>query len=92
MPESAFYAIIDGDVQGVGYRFFALRHARRLGVKGYVRNLDDGTVEVWAEGDKEKLDEFLEYLKEGPSAAFVREIKLEWVNPQGTFSDFNITF
>ena len=50
-------AIVHGDVQGVGYRFFAQRQAARLGLRGYVRNLRDGTVEVVAEGPRPLLDQ-----------------------------------
>ena len=58
--------VVRGHVQGVGYRAFARVHAQALGVTGTVRNLDDGTVEVIAQGNKEQLDAFAGYLHRGP--------------------------
>jgi acylphosphatase len=92
MTSASFHAIIEGEVQGVGYRFFVHRHAKRLAVKGFVRNLPDGTVEVLAEGEREALNELLELLKEGPPAAFVRDVKVEWLPPKNEFRDFIISF
>ena len=59
---------IHGKVQGVGYRFFATRVARRLGLKGSIKNQRDGTVEAMVEGEKKAIDEWIEELKEGPRA------------------------
>ena len=65
-------AIVYGDVQGVFFRAFASRQARELGLTGYVRNLPDGeSVEVEAEGERNKLEELIGYLKVGPPAAKV---------------------
>lgn len=58
-------------MQGVGYRFFAERAAADLGLKGYVRNLPDGRVEVYAAGNEQSLDHLGEQLREGPRAARV---------------------
>jgi len=58
--------IITGRVQGVGYRYFACREAEALGVTGHVRNLPDGSVEVVAEADRERLEAFAGRLREGP--------------------------
>src|SRR5882724_1585440 len=60
---------IHGKVQGVGYRFFATRVARRLGLKGYITNTRDGSVEAAVEGEKSAIDEWVEELKEGPRYA-----------------------
>ena len=65
--------IIDGEVQGVGYRFFALRAAARHEIPGTVRNLPDGRVEVIAEGDREAIDGFRNELATGPYLARVSE-------------------
>jgi len=88
----AFHAIVEGEVQGVGFRYSALREARALGVAGWVRNADDGTVEVWAEGEDAALEEFLAWLKVGPSAAWVRGVKVSWEVPKGTYSSFSVAF
>ena len=61
-------------VQGVGYRFFAQRVASRLGVRGYVKNLFDGRVEVYAIGSLEKLKALRDELRKGPSFANVGEV------------------
>jgi acylphosphatase len=62
---------ITGRVQGVGYRYFALREAQSLGVAGFARNLPDGSVEVVAEGAAEAVRAFEERLREGPAFARV---------------------
>src|SRR5258707_967678 len=68
---------IHGKVQGVGYRFFATRVARRLGLKGWIENNRDATVEAMVEGEKNAIDEWLEELKEGPRYAEVTKIDEE---------------
>ncbi len=88
----AFHAIVEGEVQGVGFRYSAMREARELGVAGWVRNAEDGTVEVWAEGEDAALGEFIAWLKVGPSAAWVREVKLKWDAPKGSYTSFGIAF
>lgn len=67
--------LISGRVQGVGYRFFAERWAHELGVCGYVKNLWDGRVEIYAIGDEAALDEFKRHLFEGPRSARVTGIE-----------------
>jgi acylphosphatase len=82
--------LISGEVQGVGYRFFAQRAAARHQVVGYVRNLPDGRVEALAEGETASVEAFLQDLATGPawaSVANVEEINLE---PKGTYSSFLI--
>jgi acylphosphatase len=67
--------LIRGRVQGVGYRAFAQREAVRLGLRGWVRNLDDGRVEVLAAGSAARLDEFAGALHRGPRWAEVRGVE-----------------
>jgi acylphosphatase len=64
--------LISGRVQGVGFRYFAQRAARELGVTGWARNLDDGSVEVHANGSRKQLDDFEARLRKGPPGADVR--------------------
>jgi acylphosphatase len=71
MKKIAKKYVISGRVQGVGYRFFAERWAEQLGISGYVKNLWDGGVEVYAIGDEVSLEQFKIRLTEGPSAARV---------------------
>jgi acylphosphatase len=80
-----------GSVQGVGYRYFAQRVAVRLGLGGYVKNLRDGRVEVYAIGTLEQLAEFRLELERGPQAAEVREVMEEEAGVDGRFaSGFSI--
>jgi len=67
--------VIAGRVQGVGFRFFAERVANQLGICGYVKNLWDGNVEVYAIGDPESLEELKRHLAEGPRSARVTSIE-----------------
>jgi acylphosphatase len=84
--------LVSGVVQGVGYRYFVLRIARRLGVRGYVRNLPDGRVEVYAEGTPEQLDQLRAYLREGPPAAVVEGIEETEVQPSGRWDSFEVVY
>ena len=67
----AFHAIIKGEVQGVGFRMSAVIRAERLGLKGWVRNNEDGDVEVWAEGEPEALEQFYSWLQVGSAEVLV---------------------
>ena len=67
--------VISGRVQGVGYRFFAEQWAERLGIAGYVKNLWDGTVEVYAIADPVTLEEYKRRLAEGPQMARVTGVR-----------------
>lgn len=81
--------IVSGMVQGVGYRFFALREAKKLGINGSARNLYDGNVEVIAIGIKENLDIYKELLLKGPQRAYVTKITEDNVSDI-SFEDFYI--
>jgi acylphosphatase len=74
----------------VGFRYYARREALSLGLRGWVRNLPDGSVELVAEGEPEALAAFREWLEEGPPGASVRDIDVETRAPTGHFSDFSI--
>jgi acylphosphatase len=81
---------IHGKVQGVGYRFFATRVARRLGLKGSIQNLRDGTVEAIVEGESKAIDEWVEDLREGPRYAEVTNIEQETKEFTGRLGDFDV--
>jgi acylphosphatase len=83
-------ATVYGRVQGVFFRAFVARHARDMGLAGYVRNLPDGAVEVWAEGDRNQLERLSSFLKEGPPGARVKEVVTSWAEFTGNFPDFRI--
>jgi acylphosphatase len=74
---------VHGRVQGVGYRYFVMREADRLGVTGYARNLPDGRVEVVAEGPDAALAELEEVLRRGPSFAAVDGVEREAITARG---------
>jgi acylphosphatase len=82
--------LIRGEVQGVGYRFFAQRAAARHQVVGYVRNCPDGTVEALAEGAPNSVEEFKHDLATGPQWAVVRQVEEISLDPTGTYSSFRI--
>jgi acylphosphatase len=74
-PRAARRWVIRGRVQGVGFRYFAQQAASALGLTGYARNLDDGSVEVYAAGAPEKLSDFAARLRQGPRWADVRGVE-----------------
>ena len=84
-------AIIHGYVQGVGYRAFAAREGRRLGLDGMVRNRPDGTVEVVAEGKRPVLEELLHALQRGPSEAEVQRVEVRWGAAERRLAGFQIS-
>lgn len=82
--------LVSGEVQGVGYRYFAQRAAARHQVLGYVRNLTDGRVEAWAEGEAESVEAFKQDLAAGPTFSRVEHVEELNVEPTGTYSLFRI--
>ena len=94
MPQlAAVRAIVHGRVQGVFFRDFTSQHARRLGLRGYVRNLSSGSaVEVVAEGEPDKLKELIARLKEGPPRAAVDRVDVTWREPGGDYSGFSVRY
>jgi acylphosphatase len=89
-PDSAFSALIQGRVQGVGFRYSACHEARLGGICGWVRNTPEGDVEVWAEGPREKLTAFLQWLYRGPPHARVDSVRYEMRAPQGRYRNFSV--
>lgn len=89
--DARVHIIVEGLVQGVGFRWFVHRRAEALGVRGWVRNLYDGNVEVEAEAERAMLEEFIKEVKVGPRSAQVTNLKIEWkkINA-GEFSRFEI--
>jgi len=86
------HAVVRGRVQGVGFRYFVIQKALGLGLRGYARNADDGSVEVLAQGPRPALENLLALLRRGPSAADVREIEVNWGEPSSHFSSFHVRF
>ena len=70
--------LIAGDVQGVGFRAFTRRHALDMDLHGYAENLDDGRLEIVAEGERDDLEALLHQLRRGPAHAEVAEVDVTW--------------
>ena len=81
---------LSGDVQGVGFRFFAQRAAARHQVVGYVKNLDDGRVEALAEGPARNVEAFKHELATGPRFSAVDHVEEINLDPSGAYSSFRI--
>lgn len=80
---------IYGKVQGVGFRYSTLQKANELGVTGFVKNRIDGSVYIEADGEPEILDQFVSWCKQGPSSAYVDDIKIDAV-PFNNYKTFRI--
>ena len=97
-PESptavvSLHAIVRGRVQGVNFRDFVYARAISLGLTGYVRNLPDmRSVEVVAEGQRERLELLVEHLKKGPRRARVDSVEVQWGEASGQYTQFGVTF
>jgi acylphosphatase len=83
---------VHGKVQGVGFRFFATRVARRLGLKGSIENLRDGTVEAIIEGESKMIDDWINEIKEGPRYAEVTQVDQDVRDFTGKLPDFDVKF
>ena len=73
------HLIVKGRVQGVNFRYYTARKANLLGIKGFVKNLPNGDVEVKAQGSEEMLKELLIFCRKGPESAEVEEVIVQWV-------------
>ena len=82
--------LITGLVQGVFFRREITDLARRLGISGWVKNLQDGRVEALAEGDRTQLDELIRFCYIGPRGSVVRKVEVEWTDYSGEFRGFRI--
>ena len=84
------HVLISGQVQGVFFRYHTKEMAKGVGVGGWVRNLPDGRVEAVFEGEKEKIDEMIEFCRKGPPSAHVTKLEVKWEPFKGEFEDFEI--
>jgi len=89
--KKAYKVLIQGRVQGVGFRYYTEQQARRLGISGWVRNCADGSVETLICGDESQTETMLSWLKHGPISASVSTINIEKSQTMPA-SDFRITF
>ena len=81
-----------GLVQGVFFRASTRDVGKRLGLKGTVRNMTDGSVEIIAEGTEEKLNRLIKFAKQGPPSAEVYDVQVKWEKAKGNMSYFGISF
>ena len=84
--------VVNGLVQGVGYRYFVIREAKSLGLKGFTKNLYTGEVLTVVEGEKALIEEMIKKLSVGPSHASVKNCKVDWQEPQNEFTEFEVKF
>jgi acylphosphatase len=84
------HAVVHGRVQGVGYRAFAARSARQIGLTGWVRNRFNGTVETIAEGERSQLEQYLRDLHRGPGPSNVSQVDADWEPGTMEFDQFKV--
>jgi len=88
--QKRYNVIVSGRVQGVSFRWFVARTAERLGVKGWVRNNYDGSVESVVEGEESSVMQFIAEIRRGPSSAMVTDLEISEETPKSEFDSFNI--
>jgi acylphosphatase len=92
VDRTAAEIIVEGRVQGVGYRDFVRRRAIGLGVAGYVMNLADGRVRVHAEGARVVIEDLVRQLEKGPPLSRVDRIAVRWLLPGRRFTSFEVRY
>ena len=90
MANKRVQLFVRGRVQGVFFRAAAQREARRLGVVGWVKNRNDGSVELLAEGEEDAIKEIIGWAQRGPSASRVENVDVRWRGYTGEFFEFRI--
>jgi len=90
--KNRLHVIVYGIVQGVGYRYSTYRKALQLGLTGWVRNKNDGSVEATFEGPHEKLEEMLSWCWKGPAFAQVSDIQVKWEEGDTKYTSFEILY
>jgi acylphosphatase len=91
-PTIAAEILVEGRVQGVGYRNFVQRKAAQLGLSGYVMNLKDGNVRIRVEGGRDAIDGLARALTKGPPLARVDNLAVTWRPPTGRFTAFVVRY
>ena len=86
------HLIVQGLVQGVGFRWFVQREANELGLTGYVKNLYNGDVEVEVEGERGLIEELIRQLKVGNPSSRVTNVQVSWLDHEDKYKNFRITF
>lgn len=86
------HLIISGDVQGVGLRTWIRGNGREMGLVGWVKNREDGMVEVVAEGEKKELEKLIMDCHDGPDIAMVESVNVTWEEPTDEFMEFEVVY
>ena len=86
------YVAVHGRVQGVYFRTSAQDKARRLGLRGWVRNRADGSVEFVAEGERSELEQLLSWSQAGPPSATITQVETDWRIASGEFRRFIVRY
>lgn len=84
--------LVEGLVQGVGFRYFVKTNAERYNIKGFVKNMNSGDVYIEAEGTEQTMQEFLPQVKRGPRVAHVRKMTVEKMDELKNFTKFEVAF
>ncbi|HOJ82337.1 MAG TPA: acylphosphatase [Acetomicrobium flavidum] len=81
---------LSGRVQGVAFRYYAAVKAKELGVSGYIRNLDDGRVEILVQGEPKAVDDMIKWCRKGPPYAIVKDVVLIYEEPDPKLATFQV--
>ncbi len=92
MKNESIHIIVKGKVQGVFFRATTREKAHEFNLKGWVKNLSDGNVEIMAAGEKENLNKLVEWCKIGSKGAIVDKVDIEHISKNNTFKDFQIKY
>jgi acylphosphatase len=92
MEKARCHVLVSGRVQGVFFRQNTLEKAQTLNLKGWVKNTEDGKVEAVFEGDKEKIEKILEWMRIGPPLAKVENLEIRWEDFKDEFENFEIKY
>jgi len=84
------HVLVSGFVQGVNFRYYTMQHAKSLKLKGGVKNILDGKVEIVAQGSKQDLEKMIDWLSHGPSSASIDNVSVRWYKPTKNFKKFSI--
>jgi acylphosphatase len=91
MPAARAHVWISGLVQGVNFRYYTRQEAARHGLTGWVRNLPGGRVEAVFEGERESVQQLVDWCRRGPPSAEVTQVEVEWEEPKADSGSFRIT-
>jgi len=92
MAHKSVHCFFSGVVQGIGFRYTTRDIARRLGVKGWVKNLPDGRVELYADAEEKTLSALLGAITQSSLGGYIKDAHVQWGEPDASLTDFTITF